>query len=342
MGGVGARLAAAAICLLIAGAASPAVAAPVQGGFHRIVPVKAPSPVLTDGRRWAAYVVPGDATHVIDDRTGASYTTSTPAGDCGLAAVGHGVLMWRCYEAHGERPLLFDMVRRQALEVSGVDALLAELDRRSRDGPNGPQEPAPYSIGVDHVGQHWVGGTFFIDYGYHAETYGVFALNWRTGELRFDRPASAHMWPDWDRAQLGQALCSPLRRTLDDTYDQRIFKEYDYERPYGVRGELTTLVLEHCGHPSKVLARCGFQTGCTSTFQLGAGMVTWAARRRAFLFLIGRKRRITFSQRGFRERGAEDYGDDLLPQHTRKSVFVSVPIAGTDGRVRWRIYSRRL
>jgi hypothetical protein len=133
-------------------------------------------------------------------------------------------------------------------------------------------------------------------------------------------------------------MCSPLARTLDDTYDG-LFLPYDYERPFGVRAYLTKLFLERCGHATTVLARCGFQTGCATTFQLGARMVTWATGRKAFLYEIARKRRATFSQPGFHHRGGEAYlGYELLPRHTAQSVFVSVPVFGQE--LRWRIFRR--
>ena len=343
--GAGARLAAAAVCLLMAVAASPAAAAPAEGGFHRIVPMRTPDPVLTDGRRWAAYIVAGHGTHVVDDRTGAAYEVKTPPG-CELAAVGHGILMWQCYTRRGAYPVLFDMQQRRRLAVAGIGAMFDDFDRRADNGPG--QEPAPYNIEIYHVGRHWVGGSYLIDYGYHSEVFGLLALNWRTGERRYDRPANAHVWPDFDSPGFGQRLCSPLKRVLDDSYDQRIFQEYDYERPYGVRGDFTRIVLERCRHPARVIARCRAFTGCADTFQLGSGMVTWATRRKAFLYDIRHDRRVVFSQRAFEERGPEDLGDAvLLPQHTRTSIFVSVPIEGTtpDGeylQTRWRIYRRGL
>jgi hypothetical protein len=343
MGG-GARLAVAAVCLLLTATAAPGPASAAWGGFHRLVKGKVPEPVLTDGRRWAAYPVTGRRTRVVDDGSGTVYTVDTPSG-CSLAAVGHGVLMWQCYEPRGAYPVLFDMRDRHLLPVAGIEAMFDDIDRQVREG-SGPEQPAPpHDIWLQQVGQHWVGGLLYIDYGYHAETYRAFALNWRTGELRYDRPAKARAVPDFESPELGRPMCSPLRRVRDDTVEQRIFREYAYERPYGVRGGLTSLLLERCGRPTRVLARCGFQTGCTDTFQLGAGMVTWATHRRAFLYDLRRGLRLTFSQPGFRERGPEDTGNALRPQHTRRTVFVSVPIVGAPGpyiEVRWRLYSRRI
>jgi hypothetical protein len=339
----------AAVCLLLTAAAAPGPASAARGGFHRLVRAKVPEPVLTDGRRWAAYPVPGRRTRVVDDGTGTSYNVDTPPG-CGLAAVGRGVLMWQCYEPRGAYPVLFDMRDRRLLPVAGIEAMFDDIDRQVREGW-GPEQPRPpHDIWLQHVGQHWVGGLLYIDFGYHAETYRAFALNWRTGELRYDRPAKARAVPDFESPELGRPLCSPLKRVLDDTVDQRIFREYAYERPYGVLGGLTStsLRLERCGRPGRVIARCGFHAGCAETFQLAARMVTWATLRRAFLYDLRRGHRVAFSQPAFRERGPEDLGSSaLFPQHTRKTIFVSVPIEGStpDGKylqTRWRIYSRRI
>src|SRR3954470_8614789 len=101
--GVGARMAATVVCLLAAVAVSPAAAAPAKGGFHRLVRATSQDPVLTDGRRWAAYVVDGQGTRVLDSGTGTSGTVDTPEG-CDLGAVGHGILMWECHESRGAYP----------------------------------------------------------------------------------------------------------------------------------------------------------------------------------------------------------------------------------------------
>jgi hypothetical protein len=329
--GAGARLAATAICLLIAGAASPAPATAARGGFKRLVRTRTSDPVLTDGRRWAAYAAPGHVTHVLDDR-GPAYEVKTPAG-CGLAGVGHGILMWQCREARGHYPVLFDLVHRRRLPAAGIDGLFADFDARTFNGPH--QTPSRYDIDFVNVGREWVGGPYAIETSHG--TFGVFALNWRTGERRYDRPRSASVWPNFDSPGFGQPLCSSLSRVIDQGYDQRIFLDFGYEGGYGVtiNGSLSKLLLERCGRQPMVLDRCPHQD--CDFWQLGAGIVTWQRGRWAFLYDIARRRRRVFSQRAFRA--------GVWPQHTRRSIFASVPIEVATRYslvTRYRLYGRRL
>jgi hypothetical protein len=327
MGG-GARLAAVATCLLIAGAAPPARAAPAEGGFQRMASGRTSDPLVTDGTRWVAYRA-GGLTHVIDDRTGVTYAVRTPPR-CALADVGHGVLAWECPEARGAYPVLFDMVHRRRLAVAGIDGLFDDIEQRADNGPG--ETPDDYEISFYDVGRQWIGGDFLI-YTSHG-TFGSFALNWHTGERRFNRPRRASVAPNFDSPALGQPLCSPLARSIDDDFPQRTYQPFDREGPYGLTftTSYSKLLLERCAHRARVLASCSAQSACLFP-QLGAGAVTWGTGPKALLYDVKRHRRYVFSQPGFNV--ARDEG--VWPQHTRRSIFVSVP-----GGSRWRLYRRRL
>jgi hypothetical protein len=343
MSGTGAKVAVAVAiaCAFAPGAAAAAWSAAESHGFKRLEAGDLKVPVITDGVRYAAYQRrQRGKTRILDTKRGTSYDARTPNRSCELTAVAAGLLLWRCEEARGSYPVLLDIKARRRLTVRGVDALFADVRRRAAG--------SPYNIELYEVGRHWIGGSLGFFYGYHSDEYGTFYLNWRTGDRRYDQPDNPKQIANVDRPNLIQALCAPLHRVRDLSYDQPIYEPYAYAPPFGVRGGgLTRLFLERCGHSPRLLARCRAFNGCNDSFQLGAGLVSWTDYRTAYLYDIARRRRERFSTRAFRANGPES-GDSVLDvSHTRNTIFVSVPIAGTtpDGmyiQVRWRLYARRL
>jgi hypothetical protein len=335
------RALSAGVLLAIACAITPAAAARGSHAFKRLEPGDLRVPTVTDGSRYAAYQRRGGKTRVIDTRFGVAYDARPPTRSCELTALHSGVLLWQCYHGQGPNlPVLLDVKSRKRLAVRGVDGFVADVEDRA-DG-------APYNIESYEVGRQWVGGSLGFFYGYHDEVYGTFYLNWHTGERRYDEPNDPKKIANPDRPGLVQELCAPLHRVRDFAYDDPIYEPFAYAPPYGARGRgLTRLLLERCGHSPRQIDRCEAFNGCNDSFQLGAGLVTWTDYRTAYVYDIERRRRQRFSMRAFRAAGPEESGDSVLSvSHTRNTIFVSVPILGSDrhGNIeaRWRLYSRHL
>jgi hypothetical protein len=251
---------------VLAGAAHAAPMKPID---------RASGGLVSDGVRWAAYETTPNTTRILDTRKRTTFEVTLPA-DCpepGLRAIGGGQALWQC-TWDGE-PLLLD-IRTRIFH---------------RPPPLAPLPPKPQNYGEAHgsrsfltVGSHWLLGLETYSGSDGISSRGI-AFNWRTGDYRYDEPATARALADPNAAALGRLLCRPLQRRryvpyLDDESGP-VFAAYQYERPFGLTEDARydrpgrSLVLDRCGrHRSRTLAtaRKGYQSA-----QLGARYVTWTS-----------------------------------------------------------------
>lgn len=230
-------------------------------------------PVVSDGKRWAAWPTQAGRVTVYDDRDQRRRDLRVP--ECPLTAVGAGMVVVACPSTNTAFP----------------DAVLVDI----RTGAvTNAGNPGTFG-GVMEYGRYTAVGTHGLRVdveGYHYRA--VYGFNWRTG-ARYRLEDRRHIL-DLDVPKLSRPLCAPLSRTPTPEFEWDMAGPYLpmlYERPWAVedvaRPDSTTLVrLWRCGSRSpRILARCS-----CSDVSLGRGLVTWqdGFRVRAYEPATGRRR----------------------------------------------------
>jgi len=225
-------------------------------------------PVVSDGKRWAAWKPSPDRAVVYDDRTRTRRRVSVP--DCPLAGVTAGTLLLRCPEMQNPpEPLLVDVATGTVTNVGGPDLVSDALGGLTFSG----------------VGSR---GLLVDNQGYHYRQ--VYAFDWRTRRRQdLDDPSRV---VDLNRPELTRPLCDGLERTADPGADD----PYENGPPYLPMIYRGRRALEYVRGRIR-LWRCGVRrprviTTCAChDFELARGLVTWADTRARALDLASGKRR---------------------------------------------------
>ena len=239
--------------------------------------------IASDGNRYMAYTQPDGTTRVIDGREGRTFDVATPSNCDDVHAIGGGQLAWNCTRGsdhwHGAAMLL-DLRTLTVHEPAGLDGL-----EYQESATNFPVEAVWHD-----VGSHWLLGTE-TSIAHSAMQVWSVALNWRTGEIRRDKPEGTKVFPDPDRSGLTRKLCDPLRRQARKTRPLEAetppFLDFQFTRPFGV-AQVARRQSNGSTTYSGVLMRCGsrrrIELGPYSrdTTQLGGGRVTWIRGRFAY------------------------------------------------------------
>jgi hypothetical protein len=248
----------------LAVACSPGVAAGSVARFPTAHAETATGPVFSDGRRVAFDVSP-QATVVLDTATHQRRVVMPPPacrppdGAGGLDALGSGLMFFGTQTGGCAR----------VVSARTGQALTSRPLRPALDACEGGSE-------VTAIGTYWLSGTCQG----HED---VFALSvyWRTGAAPSVGALSVRQYPDLDTPRLATPMCAPLRRErlpAGDFGPSDRFEPYQYEPPYGLRGDQagSQLELDRCGTRREIpLSVC--DTGCFNA-QLDDGYVTWSER----------------------------------------------------------------
>ena len=299
---------------VLLGLATTATFAPACVAFGALEALgEAPSPILSDGSRWAAWEGgPGDL-RVIDDHDRVSRDLRTDDG-CQPHDVAFGRALLICPYGSSTRPAVIDL--RTGAQL----------------GP--PMERAGRSGWVpgdrwDQLGRYWLFGSIITMRGDRLGYY----LNWRTGRYvrddgrrrDIDDPRQP-VAPECDRRSRGKAFIEDRPAML---------------RRYG-GPDRRYLLLSRCGErrPHR-LSRC--PGGCPSV-SLAGGVVSWAEGASgdvARAFVISSRRSLSWRVPAFDARHA---GVPLVVRHTRRTVFLSAfaPSSAPGQASRYTLYEASL
>lgn len=285
-------------------------------------------PVVTDGKRHAAYLVTERTARVLEEQGRPLRDVELPPEPLTLPrtieAVGGGYVLVGD-AAHGApRPTLIEIATGKVVDV----------DAR-------PWWELWDNWQLMGVGRQWLGADGVSSHG-GADTF----LNWHTGRVatdyRLEPRNTARAVPDLNVVSLWRRMCSPLRRR--SSFDPEIgdgrgvWRSYQYRPPFGLTtSRAGRLLLERCGRRGAiVLSRC--RRGCGGA-QLGAGIVTWSERRRAYLYRARAK-----CKRSWLIPGPRSHLRAL--SRTRRRVFVSTIDPASYGKLEprpvWTIYTAAL
>jgi hypothetical protein len=273
---------------------------------------RSPSPVQTDGSRYATWLRSDGASSVWDTATGRRFVLPPLAGCSSQLLIGGGHLVWNCIrQDKGGDIWVFNLARRTYSRVPGGG------DIRSDEGLT------PRFTGV---GRNWLEGSMFRTRDYES----VF-IRLRDGVVVKEEATQATEVIDLD--VLDDPLvhfCRRIRRPLNpdfDTYlsDER-FVPLKYKRPFAVTQEGKSpgsLVIRSClGGRPRLLAR----STPIDAAQLGAGFVTWTVPPLAYR--VGKA--VAYVPRTHRRFSWPVSGSSgqLEVRHTANRIFVSQPRAG--------------
>jgi hypothetical protein len=287
----------------------------------KAVAATATGPAFADGRRHAAYEVPGSRTRIVNTDSGHAVTVRTPEGcstprpsnasvpyvGTGLKAVANAQMLWQCYD------------RRSGYRLARYRFRIYDI----RTGRTRTIIPAPgglvdaYSVNARAFGRHWIKVEVT---GYHGDYFRIFARS--DGSESGFPSKSATQWDDLDARTLNQPLCRGLRRRRSspmwtDTVPE--FDAFDFNGKVGLTETSLEfrqgLLLQRCGSPVRTLARCS--DGCTGP-QLSTRYVSWSESNGVDLYDVATHHRVYFPTIK-----SNPVGTNPVASHTRHTLFIS-------------------
>lgn len=290
----------------------------VAGAEPRFTPIgEAIGPVVTDGVRYAAYEPAAGVTRILDTQQETQFDVATPCDvryGLGVASVGGGAVMWKCFAA--------------------FDGPVLDIASRTVSKAAKPTPPFRPDYGeVQEIGARW------ILHSVEREGKGrdLLVTDWRTGQTLREPGGKADAL-DLDDPRLVRRMCDPLRRTVSRSQPRR-YAAYQYEPPYGLRTRRGALVLERCGAKRTILSprpkRLGPPFPFVTEARLAGGIVTWTdgtGYLRVFVAASGRRTAVRLPRRGS--------GGPVTRTLTRlfASLFVQCPNGPAQPYCRWKIY----
>lgn len=228
-------LVALAILLLLSAAAEAARPKPVGHGL-----------IATDDVRYAVFTpASGGALRLMDTETGSARQLTTPPGFV-FRAVGGGQVLWgRAGSAYQSGPpLLTDVVSGVTREPAGWESVQQELA----------------DLTPEEIGGQWMA---IRQWGNHFNLLAY--LNWRTGEWFSRDPGPATSWPNLDRPDLMEPMCSPFRRREPNGLDNLgPWLPFEYQRPYATYRRGARELLGRCGSRRRVTLFRAFDNLCAT------------------------------------------------------------------------------